>query len=333
MRWRAIALTVAAAALVLFYVLRHTDSAGAPSSVAAVEPRPAPALAPPARLASPAASPAAARPLPLSLAGTEVVGGLAVDASGHLILDDNVRRFFDYFLTALGEESLDDIRQRIESEIARRLPPDAAAQAREVLRRYLAFRAAAARLDATTGDLAARVAAIRAVRRAEMGDEAATKLFASQDALTDVELERRAVMAENLGDDERARRLAAAEARLPDSLRVVREAALAPVVAMQHEEALRQSGASAADITAYRTATFGPEAAQRLAALDEQRARWQARLDGFRAERARLEATISDEATRNRELMRLFASEFSEAERLRVAALERIAEHPLPAAP
>jgi len=97
-------------------------------------------------------------------------------------------------------------------------------------------------------------------------------------------------MAEAVSDEERARRLADAEATLPEPLRVVREQAMAPVVAMQHEAALRASGASPADIQADRTAKFGPEAAQRL-----------------------------------------LESEFSPAERLRVAALERIAEHPLPA--
>jgi lipase chaperone LimK len=329
-RPRTVGLAAAVAAVLLFTLLRRGPTEPLP---AAVEPRPAivteHAVAPP----GPSAPSAAGRPLPGSFAGGDVVGSLAVDASGRLVVDENVRRFFDHFLTALGEESLDEIRQRIEAEIARRLPPGAAEQARDLLRRYLAFRAAVARRDDARGDLAERVAQIRAIRRAEMGEPAATQLFASQDALTDVELERRKIMAENLGDDERARRLADAESRLPESLRVVREQALAPVVAMQHEEALRQSGASAADITAYRTQAFGPEAAQRLAALDEQRTRWQARLAGFRAERARLEATIGDEATRNRELARLLEAQFSPSEQLRVAALERIAEHPLPWAP
>jgi lipase chaperone LimK len=262
--------------------------------------------------------------------GVEALGALATDAAGNLVLDENVRRFFDDFLTALGEASLDAIRARLEAAIDRRLPPGAARQARELLARYLAFRAAVRELSGDPGDLEARVARIRALRRSYLGEEADRELFATQDAVTDAELERRRIAAAALDQDERARRLAEVEARLPEPLRVVRERAMAPVVAMQHEEALRREGASAEDIQAYRTATFGPEAASRLAALDEQRLAWQARLDQFRAQRAQVESSISDEAARTQELARIFEAEFSPPERLRVEALERIAQHPLP---
>src|SRR5689334_7743323 len=50
------------------------------------------------------------KPLPRSLQDTQVDGGLAADANGHLIVAPGVRALFDYFLSATGEESPQIIR-------------------------------------------------------------------------------------------------------------------------------------------------------------------------------------------------------------------------------
>ena len=75
----------------------------------------------------------AQRPLPRSLEGTEVDGGLAADPEGHLIVGPGVRALFDYFLSATGEEPAELIRARIIAEIEERLPPTAAREAIDLL--------------------------------------------------------------------------------------------------------------------------------------------------------------------------------------------------------
>jgi hypothetical protein len=45
--------------------------------------------------------------LPSSFVGTEVDGSFRVDAAGNLIISEDIRRIFDYFLASIGEESLD----------------------------------------------------------------------------------------------------------------------------------------------------------------------------------------------------------------------------------
>jgi len=333
LRWGAVAVVTLVA--LLYFATRRSSS----QDLAAVRPQPRAAAVAGTERSTPAPShagrraarSAALRPLPFSLAGTDEVGGLAVGAGGDLVIDENLRRFFDYYLTALGEETIDEIRARLEAEIERRLPERAAKQARELLARYLELRSALADLGEKEGDLAQRVAEIRQLRRRLLGDEAATRMFVTGDALTDVELERQSLAAANLGDEERARRMAEAEAKLPEPLRVIREKAEAPVVSMKHEEALRQSGASAADIQAYRTARFGPEAAVRLSALDDRRAAWQGRVDAFRAARAEIEAAVPDVTLRNQRVAELVDSTFSGSEHIRIEALERIGGHPLSA--
>jgi lipase chaperone LimK len=226
-----------------------------------------------------------------------------------------VRRFFDYFLTSVGEEPLATVRARIDSALIARLPPRAAAQATALLARYLDYREAARglRLD---DDLDARIAAVRALRRDRLGADAATKLFAEADAADDAALRRRRVLAETEpGGAERARGLAEVDAQLPDRLRAAARATTAPLAALRHEEELRARGAGEEEVTAARAAAFGPDGAARLEALDRQRAAFRARVDAFRAERARLGP---DDARRLLEQM------FTPAERVRVDALDRL---------
>jgi lipase chaperone LimK len=286
---------------------RADGAAGAASAHATRADVPRPAI-PPLRPAPPPASPS-------SLDGTEVDGALAVDAAGDLILSEDVRRFFDYFLTSVGEEPLATVRARIDSALIARLPPRAAAQATALLARYLDYREAARglRLD---DDLDARIAAVRALRRDRLGADAATKLFAEADAADDAALRRRRVLAETEpGGAERARGLAEVDAQLPDRLRAAARATTAPLAALRHEEELRARGAGEEEVTAARAAAFGPDGAARLEALDRQRAAFRARVDAFRAERARLGP---DDARRLLEQM------FTPAERVRVDALDRL---------
>jgi hypothetical protein len=91
-----------------------------------------------------------------------------------------------------------------------------------------------------------------------------------------------------LAEEERAARLAAMEAELPESAREARAAATAALTLRRDETRLRAEGASDAEIGALREARFGPEAAARLAALDQARAAWSARVSAYRAERERV---------------------------------------------
>src|SRR5262245_5242889 len=47
---------------------------------------------------------------PRSLRGTRVDGGFVVDADGHFVPTLDARRLFDYYLTATGEVSNDELR-------------------------------------------------------------------------------------------------------------------------------------------------------------------------------------------------------------------------------
>ena len=300
-------------------------------------PKPAPPATPPttgsgvvaaARALAPLTTAASAPPpaaLPGSLEGTEPGGAVTADADGHLVVDLELRRLFDHFLIATGEEPLATIRARIVTALRARLPATAAAEAIAILDRYLAYRDAA-RLLAPPADPTAGLDQVHDLRVRILSPEVAKAFFADEEAATYAALSRRAVLADaTLSAAERDRRLAEIDARLPAAVREARAAATAPVDELNRELAMRAAGASDAQIAAARTAALGADAAARLAELDRSRTAWDARLTRFRAARAAVLADPQlDDAERRRRIAALLDSSFTTEERIRVEALDRI---------
>jgi lipase chaperone LimK len=279
--------------------------------------------------AAPVPDVAAPAALPASLEGTEPDGAVEADAAGHLVVTIELRRLFDHFLAASGEEPIATMRARIIAVLRQRLPPTAAAEAIEILDHYLAYRDAARGL-APPSDPAAGLAQVHDLRVRWLSPPVARALFADEEAAIYAALARRDVLADTrLSATERERRLAEIDARMPAAARDARAAAMAPLDEMNREAQLRAAGASDQQIAAARTAELGSDAAARLAELDRSHAAWDARLAQFRAERA---AVLADprlgDAERARRIDELLARSFTAPERIRVEALDRIAPAP-----
>jgi lipase chaperone LimK len=270
-----------------------------------------------------------ASPRPRSLRGTRVDGGLAVDGAGRFVPTRDARRLFDHFLSATGEEAPERTRERIVAAIGRRGAPAAAADAVALLDRYLAYRDRARDLvdGPAASDSAARLAALHALRRAVFGEAAAAALFGDEEAAQRAALERRRIEEDaTLAPEDRAARLAALDAALPEDVRRVREAAVTPLRLLAEEARAREAGASADELRAMREQAVGPAAADRLAVLDAERAAWDARVADYRAARTAVEADPGlDAAGRAAAVAALLHARFTAPERLRVEALDRIA--------
>lgn len=119
--------------------------------------------------------------MPASLAGTSVPGGWAeTDANGSLVPTPQLRQLFEYYLAALGEETLPQLVARIEQALAR-LEEPARSEALDTLGDYLDYKLALGDLEATYGhdattnaeDMQRRMAEIRALRRTWMDAQTA----------------------------------------------------------------------------------------------------------------------------------------------------------------
>lgn len=269
-----------------------------------------------------------AAPRPASLRGTDVDGGLVVDAEGHFVVTRDAIEMFDYFFIASGEESHESIVGRIRAEIERRLPPEERAAAFALLDRYLAYRERVATLaqDGSPRSLADTFDRVVELRRDIFGDDA-DLLFGGEEARVRVSLAQREIARDpSLTDAERVALIEALYAELPEEQRLARARAVAPARLRASEAALREEGAGDAEIRAHRADLFGEEAADRLAALDRERAAWDARLEEYR--RAR-DGVLADPSLgpnqRTAAIKALREANFEGPERLRVEALDRIA--------
>jgi lipase chaperone LimK len=294
----------------------------------AAEVRGAGAALAPAPVAAPApANAAALPPLPASLAGSEPSGGLRA-LGGRFVPGREALDLFDWFFSASGEEPDETIRARILAEIRKRLPGPAAAEAEAFFARYLAYRAAAEALFAAepaSEDLERRFQRIREIRREAFGAGVAADLFAEEEAITAIDLERRRVAQDGaLPPEERERRLAALDAELPEAERESRAQVRQAIDLRAAEAALRADGASPSEIQAERERRVGPEAAGRLAALDAQRATWNERVAAYRTERAALRAQARSPEEYASQLSSLRDAHFPGPDRVRIEALDRI---------
>lgn len=276
---------------------------------------------------------------PRSLRGTRTDGGLAVDANGRFVPTIDARRLFDYFLTASGEVPDADLAARVRQEIARRLAAEPAREASALFERYLAYRErvrALATADVPEiDDLETRLATLIALRREMLGPQAADAFFAEEEADARRMLEVRRIADDtSLSIEERAARVeeifAAAEAGLPPEVRETRAAGRLATALRDAEAEIRAGGGGTAEVAAMRERLAGPEAAARLAELDQRRSAWRSRVDAFRAARDRLrsDASLAPEA-RDAAIARLQEESFTPPERRRVEALDRI-DRPAP---
>jgi lipase chaperone LimK len=266
--------------------------------------------------------------LPGSLRDTETDGALAIDGDGELIVAPELRRFFEYFFVASGEEADERIRARIEAEIGAYLSGDPQRRALDLVDRYITYRERGRALadTASSAELAERADALRRLREDSFGAQEAAALFADEDAVYAVAVEQRRVAADpTLDDDERAERLAALEASLPDAVRDARAAVTAPLRLAREEAALREAGGSPQEVHSLREQSVGREAAERLAALDQRRTEWQARMDAYRYERAAIDRNAAlGVAQREAALEALRLRHFDANELARARALDRI---------
>lgn len=260
-----------------------------------------------------------------SLRGTEIDGALRVGPDGKLILGPEVIALFDYFLAATGEESESAIRARIEAAIRARLTGPAADEALTLLDTYLAYRNASKRMRMPAGaesDPAARLEAIRDLRRTHFGEEAASLLFGNEEREGLVAVEQSRILKDSsLSPEEREAKLAELEAKLPDPAQRARAEAVRPLLEQREEEAMRAAGATEAEIHEHRVKTLGKEGAERLADLDRRRAEWKQRVEAFRTARDKLTAGIASESARQAAEQRLLEDSFTPEEQLRVKAI------------
>ncbi|NMZ70388.1 Lipase chaperone LimK [Pseudomonas peli] len=270
--------------------------------------------------------------LPASFGGTTVDGVFRLDANGNLLISEDIRRIFDYFLAATGEEPLRTSVERLRAYIAAELPANAREQALVLLNQYLDYKRELVLLErdlpqmANLDALRQREAAVQALRARIFDSETQQAFFAREEAYNQFTLQRLAILQNSQLDD-------TGKAAAVDQLRNNLPAEMQDTVLPQLQNELRQqtarlqaAGAKPEQIRQLRQQLVGAEATQRLEVLDQQRQTWKKRIAQYSTEKAAIENNPGMSASDKRAaIAQLAAENFDEREQLRLEAAEQLA--------
>ena len=294
-----------------------------------------PAAAPlaPAEPTPAAAESAALSSLPPSFAGTEVDGQFRLDDAGNLLISMDIRRIFDYFLSAYGEERIQTSIARLQAYIRSQLDEPAEGQALALLEQYLDYKRQLIQLEKDLPQMASleamrqREQAVQNLRASIFSPEAHQAFFAQEEAYNQFTLQRLAIRHDPaLNEQQKAEAMDRLRATLPEDMQEMLVPQLRAEL-RQQTAALQAQGAAPEQIRQLRLQLVGAEATARLEALDQRRQQWQQRLDAYRQEKARIEANSGlSEEDRQAAIASLAEERFDERERLRLDAAEQLAK-------
>jgi len=270
--------------------------------------------------------------LPASFAGTTVDGAFRLDADGNLLISEDIRRIFDYFLAAVGEEPLRSSVERLRAYISAQLPASAREQALALLTQYIDYKRELVLLERDLPQLTnldalrQREAAVKALRARIFDAQTQQAFFAREEAYNQFTLQRLSIQHDSQLDD-------AGKAAAVDQLRNSLPAEMQDTVLPQLQNELRQqtaqlqaAGAKPEQIRQLRQQLVGAEATQRLEVLDQQRQTWKKRIAQYSSAKAAIENNPGMSASDKRTaIAQLAAENFDEHEQLRLEAAAQLA--------
>ncbi|WP_175921479.1 lipase secretion chaperone [Burkholderia latens] len=303
---------------------RATDAAQASAAAAA------PAGASAAAVVPQSVLPASAG-LPSSLAGSSAPR-LPLDAGGHLAKSRAVRDFFDYCLTAQSDLNATALDALVVREIAAQLDGTRAQpEALDVWHRYRAYLDALAKLPqagavdkSDPGALQLALDQRASIAYRTLGDWSQT-FFGAEQWRQRYDLVRLKIAQDRtLTDAQKAERLAALAQQMPADERAAQQKADRQRAAIDQIAQLQRSGATPDAMRAQLTQTLGPEAAARVAQMQQDDASWQSRYADYAAQRAQIGAAGLPAQERDAQIAALRQRIFTKpGEAVRAASLDR----------
>lgn len=281
--------------------------------------------------------------LPHSFINTEVDGQFRTDANGSLIINSDIIRIFDYFFSALGDESEQQIIARIHTYIKSQLKEPAQSQAMGLLENVISAQKELGELDSQVfipnlANISAQTAGldIKAFRRKKeqihnirlkhLPLEAVNAFYGDENVYDNYSLTRMEIMLDkSLTPLDKSQRLSELKRTLPkhmqNSLAQTNQLADLKVLSEQ----LKKQGASTQEIKQMQINLVGEKAANRLAKVEQQQQQWQNRVDNWLVLREQIKSqTNIDEASINKQIETLRSEQFSGLESKRIQSLERI---------
>lgn len=217
--------------------------------------------------------------------GAQEDGALRTDHKGRLIIDMQLRHWFDFYLSAQGELSLDEIKTILLKRI-NALPQPGQQQAQQLMDNYLGYLAALSDYDAEAvmrmadpdlSELAARLDWQQRLRREWLEPVTVAAFFGMEEEIDNYTLAAQRLRQQGAA----AEAIEQLAAELPEPIQQLRAQSRQLLTMQQQEQQLIEQGAGSERINQWRQQQYGPEAAERLAALDQRKSQWQKKLKEY----------------------------------------------------
>jgi lipase chaperone LimK len=275
--------------------------------------------------------------LPTSLKDSPLPTLLDTGSNGELIVNMKVKNLFEFYLSAMGEDSIEDCIDRIRYNLQGQLPAVALAQATEILEGYIQYRNHigeiknnyVARFPQGNYDISTvqeMKEAARVSRSLFLSNEAINAFYEKEDEYDNVMMQRVAIQNDaSLTNSQKNNQLEELKSQSPDWLLTQEKQAKLISVVQKKEKQIREEGGTEQEVQALRIEQYGEQAADKLAKLDVQRAVWNERVMQYRNAAGGVfksnEYTISE---RQQLLTDLRAQYFKGPELIRIQSLDKI---------
>jgi lipase chaperone LimK len=205
-----------------------------------------------------------------SYQGTHPDGDIHVDVNGNIIVDKDLKLLFDYYLTAIGELPLDQMRKYLLQYASNQLNPD---QLEQLLRYFDLYKDYLINAESFALDLDTDLTMLEKMnwlseyRFKILGQEMAEAFFADEQGYIEF------LLAEKDSDDwsEQQQQWIQAENQATEFQDIV----------IENREFAADVNLTSDQIYQYRVDKYGHQAADRLGQLDQQRAEWQSIVDSY----------------------------------------------------
>jgi lipase chaperone LimK len=274
--------------------------------------------------------------LPRSLKGTQIDGEIIIDDNKQLVVTEGLRRLFDYFLSALGEEDEAVIFARVESYIRHHTPEPAASQAVAIFGKYVAYLKALPEIEKRYGNLqlqatksgeldlnavAQQKQDVANLRQQYFDKPTITAFFGAGDNYDDYSVEMvRINQNKQMTDAQKQAARQGYVSRLPDSVtktNITQQANLGELMA--RTEQMKARGATPEALYNMRRELVGAPAAERLAQVDREDANFDQRFTQYETQKQRLLSQSADQAQAQIQIDQLEQQLFDDTERKRLS--------------
>ena len=270
-------------------------------------------------------------------------GEIIIDENKQLVVTEGLRRLFDYFLSAIGEEDEAVIFARVESYIRHHTPEPAASQAVAIFGNYVAYLKALPEIEKRYGNLqlqasksgeldlnaiAQQKQEVASLRQQYFDKTTIEAFFGAEDNYDDYSIEMvRINQNEQMSEAQKQAARQDYVSRLPDGAiktNILQQANLNEL--MIRTERMKAAGASPEALYNMRRELVGVPAAERLAQVDQEDADFDQRFQQLQSQKQQILAQTTDKAKAQTQITQLEKQLFNDAERKRLtgyAALQK----------